>query len=401
MRSPALVGVVLVATLVGLVAPAMAEIEIDDSELPASADLEEARDRMARIETRLATEAGDLEGLEERVYAAEAEVAELDRHERELRDELGAIEARIDARMRLAFMGGDTGAIELLLTGQDASEVSDRAMLLESLALRDRAEAEDADAVRAALSATLERREEQLATLDVLRADLQVKVDRLITDLEQVQQDEQRFAEELERQREEERARQEEELRRKREEEERRRRAAEIRQQQAADPGASGSGSSGGSSSDDDGGGDESSSDPAPTSGGYACPVGDPVVFTDTWGAPRSGGRRHQGVDMMSPHGTPIYAITSGQITRMNSSGLGGISIYMYGDDGNQYYYTHLQGYAGGISVGTRVGAGTLIAYNGSSGNASASAPHLHFEVHPGGGGAVNPYPWAAMACGR
>ena len=85
----------------------------------------------------------------------------------------------------------------------------------------------------------------------------------------------------------------------------------------------------------------------------------------------------------------------------MRNSGLGGITLYMFGDDGNEYYYAHLQGYANGVRVGMRVAAGDLIAYNGSSGNASASAPHLHFEVHPGGGRAVNPYPYAARACGR
>ena len=133
----------------------------------------------------------------------------------------------------------------------------------------------------------------------------------------------------------------------------------------------------------------------------YSCPVGNPVFFRDTWGDPRSGGRRHKGVDMMAPHGTPIYAMHAGRITRLNNSGLGGISIYMFADDGNEYYYTHLQGYADGVFVGKRVDAGDLIAYNGSTGNASASAPHLHMQIHPGGGAPVNPYPWAAAACGR
>ncbi len=196
-----------------------------------------------------------------------------------------------------------------------------------------------------------------------------------MADLEQLQRDEERFGEELRQQR--------EELRRQREAEERRRAQAAAEEARASAPAT-----------------DAPASAPA-SSGGLACPVGDPVVFSDTWGAPRSGGRSHQGVDMMAPHGTPVYAITSGRITRMSTSGLGGISLYMYGDDGNEYFYTHLQGYASGIGSGTRVDAGTHIAYVGSTGNASSSAPHLHFEVHPGGGGAVNPYPYAARACGR
>ena len=195
-------------------------------------------------------------------------------------------------------------------------------------------------------------------------------------DLDQLAADEERFGEQLEAAREAERRRQAEEAAR---------RAAE-----AAAEAAAGTTPSTHAAPDA----------PAPINGNLACPVGNPVAFSDTWGAPRSGGRRHQGVDMMARHGTPVYAITAGKITRMNSSGLGGISLYMYGDDGNQYYYTHLQGYAD-VSSGQRVAAGTLIAYVGSTGNASASAPHLHFEVHPGGGSAVNPYPYAARACGR
>jgi murein DD-endopeptidase MepM/ murein hydrolase activator NlpD len=71
--------------------------------------------------------------------------------------------------------------------------------------------------------------------------------------------------------------------------------------------------------------------------------------------------------------------------------------LYLQGDDGNEYYYAHLSRYF--AHTGQRVQAGELIAYNGQSGNAAATAPHLHFEVHPGGGTPVNPYPWVTRAC--
>ena len=126
------------------------------------------------------------------------------------------------------------------------------------------------------------------------------------------------------------------------------------------------------------------------------CPVDGPVDFIDSWGFARSGGRSHKGVDMMADHGVPTVAPVSGEVQHRGSS-LGGLSWYVYGDNGNMYYGTHLQGYEN-QGVGW-VEAGTVIGYVGSSGNASASGPHLHFEIHPGGGAAVNPYPATAAAC--
>lgn len=128
------------------------------------------------------------------------------------------------------------------------------------------------------------------------------------------------------------------------------------------------------------------------------CPVDGNVSFTDTWGAPRSGGRTHKGVDMMASHGTPTVAPVSGQVEHRGTS-LGGLSWYVYGDNGNTYYGTHLQSFAN--EGAGWVEAGTLIGYVGSSGNADSSAPHLHFEIHPGGGEPVNPYPRTNEACPR
>jgi murein DD-endopeptidase MepM/ murein hydrolase activator NlpD len=126
------------------------------------------------------------------------------------------------------------------------------------------------------------------------------------------------------------------------------------------------------------------------------CPVDGPVDFIDSWGFARSGGRTHKGVDMMASTGTPTVAPVSGEVQHRGSS-LGGLSWYVYGDNGNTYYGTHLSAYenqgAGWVE------AGTVIGYVGSSGNASASGPHLHFEIHPGGGSPVNPYPATADAC--
>jgi peptidoglycan LD-endopeptidase LytH len=128
----------------------------------------------------------------------------------------------------------------------------------------------------------------------------------------------------------------------------------------------------------------------------WKCPVQGPVSFTNSWGAPRSGGRSHKGTDMMASAGTPTVAPVSGRVEHRGSS-LGGLSWWVYGDDGNEYYGTHLSGYEN-VGAG-HVERGTVIGYVGSSGNASASAPHLHFEFHPGGGSAINPYSRLVEVC--
>lgn len=138
---------------------------------------------------------------------------------------------------------------------------------------------------------------------------------------------------------------------------------------------------------------------PPPPSSGGACPVAGAVFFSDTWGQPRSGGRSHQGVDMMAAAGTPLAAIYSGTVSlKVNS--LGGNTIWLTSGSGDQYYYAHLQSYASGLSSGQSVSEGQVIGTVGSSGNASSTYPHLHFEYHPGGGSAVNPYPLVKSICG-
>jgi murein DD-endopeptidase MepM/ murein hydrolase activator NlpD len=137
---------------------------------------------------------------------------------------------------------------------------------------------------------------------------------------------------------------------------------------------------------------------PVQSSGG-ACPVAGAVSFTDSWGDPRSGGRTHQGVDMIAARNTPIVAIYSGRINRLSNGSLSGLSIWLRTDNGDQFFYAHLESY-GEITAGQTVSEGEVIGYNGSSGNAPVNLPHLHFEYHPGGGAAVNPYPLVRSICG-
>lgn len=136
-----------------------------------------------------------------------------------------------------------------------------------------------------------------------------------------------------------------------------------------------------------------------PAGGRYSCPVGLDNHFVDTWHAPRSGGRLHQGTDVFAPYGSPAYAVTAGVIDDWGNGGLGGITLWLRANNGDRYYYAHNSRNV--ARPGTRVRAGELVAYVGNTGNARTTPPHVHFEAHPGGGAAANPYPFLAAICGK
>ncbi len=134
---------------------------------------------------------------------------------------------------------------------------------------------------------------------------------------------------------------------------------------------------------------------PAATPGFY-CPVQGGASFIDSWGFPRSGGRRHKGVDMFNSRNTPLVAVVDGRV-KFSSNSLGGLSTHLYAG-GTTYYYTHLEKHPTNISSGQNVKAGTVIGYLGNSGNARYTSPHLHFEIRPNNV-AINPYPTVRHYC--
>ena len=125
-----------------------------------------------------------------------------------------------------------------------------------------------------------------------------------------------------------------------------------------------------------------------------AKPVGGRCYYIDTWHAPRGGGRVHLGSTSVAPEGTPLRAVVTGrviQIYRDRPGSLSGNGIKIALADGTYFFYAHLASFAPGMAVGVPVTAGQVIGYMGHTGNAGIT--HLHFEVHPRGGAAVNPYP--------
>lgn len=141
---------------------------------------------------------------------------------------------------------------------------------------------------------------------------------------------------------------------------------------------------------------------PAHLESSIACPVAGRVSFTDTYGAARSGGRSHEGVDMFAPEGTPLVAVADGTTFLVENvdDDIGGISLWIRAASGDTYYYAHNSTNVVRTS-GVHVQRGQLVAYVGRTGNAIGTQPHVHFEIHPGGGSAANPTGSVAAACAQ
>jgi murein DD-endopeptidase MepM/ murein hydrolase activator NlpD len=130
-----------------------------------------------------------------------------------------------------------------------------------------------------------------------------------------------------------------------------------------------------------------------------------PERLHDTYDQGR-GARPHEAIDILAPTGTPVVAIDSGRIAKLFNSKPGGLTVYHFDDAGRlAYYYAHLDRYADGLAEGMPVKKGQVIGYVGSTGNASAEAPHLHFAIFKLGperrwwrGTPVNPFGvWRAI----
>lgn len=115
-----------------------------------------------------------------------------------------------------------------------------------------------------------------------------------------------------------------------------------------------------------------------------------PRQLADTWGAARSQGRKHEGIDIFAARGTPVLSATEGVVMQIGTNNLGGKVVWVLGPGRQMHYYAHLDSYAD-ISRGQRVVAGEVLGYVGDTGNARGTPPHLHYGIYQAG--AINPYP--------
>ncbi len=114
--------------------------------------------------------------------------------------------------------------------------------------------------------------------------------------------------------------------------------------------------------------------------------------IADTFGAPRGRDRRHEGIDIFAPRGTPVLSSTMGVVVAVREGGLGGRQVWVLGPGRERHYYAHLEDWAEGLDVGDRVMPGDRLGSVGDSGNARGTPPHLHYGVYRPGG-AYDPLP--------
>jgi murein DD-endopeptidase MepM/ murein hydrolase activator NlpD len=399
--SAAVIGATLLLVLLASNAPAAGQVTPEDL-AEAEARLDELRSELFGItENYEAALARDVQ-LETQITALEGVLANRTEQAADLR-------IRITDRIVDMYQGAAEVGLATMFSADEPAEVGTRTQYLRDAGVSDRALLNDltvlSEQLEADAAALEDARSEQraaLAELETIAADLNERLTSAQTEYNELYS---QFLEEERRRQEEARRRAEEEARRRAEEEAARQAEEEARNATSttavADEtdAADGTDETTATTAPPDTTTTTAPAAPSPTSD-RACPINGITAFSDTWGAPRSGGRFHQGVDMLAARGTPVVAVGAGTVTRMGNGGLGGITVYLRTSDGDEYYYAHLDSWASGLSAGQSVAAGDLLGTVGTTGNAPAHIPHLHWEYHPGGGGAVNPTPLARELCG-
>jgi murein DD-endopeptidase MepM/ murein hydrolase activator NlpD len=362
--------------------------------LPAYAQVTDEDIDRARDEVNAALADSEALGVEvqeawARQFALEKEIADLGASIDLARVKIAETEARLEEVAVEMYMGSARSASLQVLFSGASEDYGAGIEYLREISGADQDVVSQLRAYRSELDRQTGRLAEASAEQETVTADLERMAEDLQSELAEAQEIYDRLVAQQ----------QAEEEARRQAEEEARRRAEEAARN--ATTTTSGEGASGGGNTTTTVGGDTGTTTPAPPpppSSGGTCPVAGAVSFSDSYGEPRSGGRAHRGVDMIAARGTPIVAIYAGTIRRFSNSSLGGLSIYFVSDNGDMFYYAHLDSFAD-VSAGQHVEQGQVIGYNGSTGNAPDWLPHLHFEWHPGGGSAVNPYQLVRSLC--
>lgn len=395
----ALAAIVVSVWAVGPAVPVRAEHEGEAAER-AAREILDARDRANEAAQAMFDAESRLDSLTIELANAEADLAALEA-------EVGALRQGLADSAVRQFVGAGRDSLLLFQDIGRGNEAAAAQVYASAASGSQLVQADDYDQAIDELDDARHALEQKRADTAGARdswAALKAEAEQQVLELQRIEQERLADAEvqhELERQRQ---ARAEQE-RREREQEAERQAAVNAAAHAAAASSAGSSDASGGSSGGRGQGGNSSSggsqapvAPPAPTppanaGNGMVCPVAGPRSFADTWGAPRSGGRSHEGVDMMAPGGTPLVAVESGSAT-FKTNRLGGNAVWITGSSGTKYYYAHLSAWEGSSRS---VSQGEVIGYVGATGNTSVN--HLHFEVHPNGARAVNPYPYVRAVC--
>jgi murein DD-endopeptidase MepM/ murein hydrolase activator NlpD len=357
-RSRPFLSVMLASVLLAgalIAAPANADTA---SELQAAeAQVADAQAELDRLNGLWQEAEASLARSQDQEADARARIAELER-------ELARIRVELNERAASLFIAGGNPQIVAVLVSDSITDAADRLEFASALAQTDadlanrvavqtqdltwqRQRLADAVAEQARAVSALES---QQAAIDARLGDYQQLVDDLEAKLEA----------------------------------EREAAAAAAAAADSASGGGSGSPTSTGSPSGGGGGG-------APITGSgwlLTCPVAGASSFVDSFGDPRPGGRSHEGIDLIAARGTPVVAVHGGTVHRTSSS-IGGYGVVLTHDGSSDWtFYTHFDSY-GAYGEGAHVSAGQVIGYVGNTGT---TVYHLHFEYHPGGGSALNPY---------
>jgi murein DD-endopeptidase MepM/ murein hydrolase activator NlpD len=330
------------------VVPASADTE---GELDAAEQqLEDARAELDRVNQLWQDAEADLARSQDAAEAAQRRIEELEA-------DLATIKRELNRRAAALFIAGGNPQALALLTSESVSDAVDRLEFASAVSEGDQDLANQVSVETQELAWQQEQLADAIDEQESAAADLEAQQQAIQSELSsfaaRVEELEDRLAAE---------------------------RAAAA---EAANQDQGGNGSPNGDG-DGDGG-------PPPVSGSgwlQTCPVNGPNSFVDSFGDPRPGGRSHAGIDMIAARGTPVVAVHSGTVHRTGSS-IGGLGIVVFHDGGGDWtFYTHFDSY-GSYGEGAHVSAGSTIGYVGNTGT---TVYHLHFEYHPGGGAAVNPY---------